>query len=279
MFEHLDDPRQHEHDLVAEYGTVAALSAAHRRRRSITVTTLALSLVVTGGVSGLALGGPDSVHAPIGKGPLLAIGDPRSTSADRPLPALVASDRINANGCPSAADPGHPTAFAAAAVAVAGPLVLRSGSADSGWDTSASYPAVDTVAPPRRTGGASSPSGASGTDQASVSGAVPGGAPHPPVQSHPTTPTTPAPAPTDGGGGGQLPGLPSGTPTPTPPVTTGTGDPGDPGSGGTVTGTPDPSPDPSGSPGSGDPGSGASDGPTPIPSDPGSNPVDQLPAV
>lgn len=275
MFEHLDDPLQHERDLSAEYGVIAALTTAHRRRRSITVTTLALSLVITGGVSGLALGGPDSVHAPIGKGPLLAIGDPRSTSADQPLPALVGGDRTNANGCPSAADPGHPTAFAAAAVSVTGPLVIRAGTDVTGSDAVTSYPAVDGVAPVgTATTGTSGPAGTSGLPQPSVPGPTPAAAPHPVTKPHPTGPTTPAPttpAPTNAGGT-PLPGVP-GTPIPTtPPVTTGGG-----ADGGTGTGTPDPTPDPSGSTGSGDQGTGASDAPTPTPSDPISGVVDQLP--
>src|SRR4051794_37985120 len=124
MFEHLDDPLERERDLVAEYGAVAILAASMRRRRGIVVTTLAISLVMTGGVSGLALGGPDSVHEPVDGGPLLALGDPRSTDTNLTPLSLTGSDRTSPGTCPTAANADRPASSAAVAVAVTDAVVV-----------------------------------------------------------------------------------------------------------------------------------------------------------
>jgi hypothetical protein len=251
MFEHLDDALQPVHPMPdPEYTGVLARTAMMRRRRTVVSTTVVVALLATGGVSGLALGGPESVHAPIGAGPLLALGDPRSTSADRPLPALTVShhanadDHTNANACPSAADGDRPTAFAAAAVAVAGPVVIpaREAVGASSVPQSASIrlhavSAGSAAAPVTRSRGGSS-----------------GALPHPGGHPQPVH----LPPPVGGGGGALVPSGPTATPVPTP--TVGSGD------GGAQSG--DPSPEPTESAGGGDDGIGTgSETPVPTPSD------------
>ena len=66
MLEHLDDPLQPPNSAIdPEFEDVRQRAAQRRRTQGAVAGVVVFSVLVTGGVSGLALGGPDVVHAPI----------------------------------------------------------------------------------------------------------------------------------------------------------------------------------------------------------------------
>jgi hypothetical protein len=230
MFEHLDHPQPPDvADDGPEQAEVAASASRLRLRRGMLVSTITLSLVATGGVSGLALGGPDAVHRPIGTGPLLVIGAPQSTAPVSPA-SLTSSERTSPNACPSLADAGRPTSSAAVAVAVTDAVVVNPDNGDrSGWRgshypttptyrfpsgassyASATAPGGHSTAPSTR-GGSGSTGGSSGSGSKPV--VVPEVPPIPPVGGGGGT----IPPPTDTGPGGtQNPGGDTGSGTESP---------------------------------------------------------------
>lgn len=163
MFEHLDNPFQPLLDEDgAEYAEILRRGQRLRRRHQAVVTVLSLSLVSTGGVCGLALGGPEAVHAPIGTGTLMALGDPRST--EKPVPLLTASEQTSNGACPSLAAFGRPATTAAVAVAVTGAVVVGNVDDPPGTGGSGSS-AVGTASTPL----SSTPPSASGSGSGSSS--------------------------------------------------------------------------------------------------------------
>lgn len=164
MFEHLDNPFQPLLDEDgAEYAEILRRGQRLRRRHQAVVTVLSLSLVSTGGVCGLALGGPEAVHAPIGTGTLMALGDPRST--EKPVPLLTASEQTSNGACPSLAAFGRPATTAAVAVAVTGAVVVGNVDDPPGTGGSGSS-AVGTASTPLSS---TPPSSASGSGSGSSS--------------------------------------------------------------------------------------------------------------
>jgi hypothetical protein len=145
---------------------------------------LALALIATGGVSGLALGGPDAAYSPIGAGPLLALGAPRSSNAGLAPVSLTASERTSPNACASLAEDGRPTSSAAVAVAVTDAVVLPAGAENGAPDATTAGLSLPASAP-------ASGLRSAGGEQGAGSGTV----------SHPVVAAAPGGRPSGGGGG------------------------------------------------------------------------------
>jgi hypothetical protein len=222
MFEHLDAALAPL--LVGDGGDYADLrhrTARLRRRRNVVATAVTMSVLVTGGVSGLALEGPEDVHAPIASGPLFAIGAPRSF-AQAPSVSLSQSESTPPNACPSLASAGRPTSSAAVAVAVTEAVVVDPATADGSGSAAGGGSRSRTFGTPAQTAATTS-SGSTNVahvpvPRSSGSGGSSGGSqlpvvtiPDPPATQPPdppvvTVPPVTDPSPVDSG-------------TPSPPVT------------------------------------------------------------